>query len=117
MTSAFLRRVNKSLREAIADEITHLKDPGLGFLTITAVDTTPDLRTARVYYSVLGDGEQAEATAHALERAKPHVRSEVGKRVRLKYLPDLKFESDRSIEYGARIEQLLAQIHEQEESP
>ncbi|MBU1492749.1 MAG: 30S ribosome-binding factor RbfA [Actinomycetota bacterium] len=116
MTSAFLRRVNKTLRAVIADEVAHLKDPGLGFITITAVDTAPDLRNARVYYSVLGDGEQAQATAHALERAKPHVRSQVGRRVRLKYLPDLRFEADRAIEHGMRIEQLLAQIHEQEET-
>ncbi|MCJ7726199.1 MAG: ribosome-binding factor A, partial [Acidimicrobiia bacterium] len=55
MSSPFLRRVNKSLKETIADEITHLKDPGLGFVTITAVDTASDLRNAKVYYSVLGD--------------------------------------------------------------
>lgn len=116
MSSPFLRRVNKSLREVIADEITHLKDPGLGFVTINAVDTAPDLRNAKVYYSVLGDGEQAESTAHALERAKAHVRSAVGRRVRLKYLPDLHFEADRAIEHGMRIEELLAEIHRQEEA-
>ena len=116
MTSPFLRRVNKSLKEAIADEVSRLKDPGLGFVTITAVDTAPDLRSARVYYSVLGEGEQAESTADALDRARAHVRSEVGKRVRLKYLPELRFESDQSIEQGMRIEHLLAEIHEREEA-
>jgi ribosome-binding factor A len=116
MTSPFLRRVNESLKEAIADEISRLTDPGLGFLTITGVDTAPDLRSARVYYSVLGEGDEAEQTAAALERARPHIRREVGKRVRLKYLPDLLFEQDVAIEQGLRIERLLARLREQEEA-
>ena len=116
MTSPFLRRVNESLKEAIADEIGRLTDPGLGFLTITGVDTVPDLRSARVYYSVLGDDAESEQTAAALERARSHIRSEVGKRVRLKYLPDLRFERDEAIEQGLRIERLLTEIREQEEA-
>ena len=116
MTSPFLRRVNKSLKEAIADEVLRLKDPCLGFVTITGVDTAPDLRSAKVFYSVLGDEDEAESTARALERATPRVRSEIGKRVRLKYLPELRFEPDYGIEQGLRIERLLAEIHEQEES-
>jgi len=116
MTSPFLRRVNESLKEAIADEVSRLTDPGLGFLTITAVDTSPDLRNAKVYYSVFGSEEEVGETERALERARAHVRSEVGKRVRLKYLPDLRFEQDRAIEHGMRIERLLAEISEQEES-
>ncbi len=116
MTSPFLRRANESLKEAIADEVSRLKDPGLGFVTITGVDTAPDLRSAKVFYSVLGDEDEAESTARALERARPRVRSEIGKRVRLKYLPELRFEPDYAIEQGLRIDRLLAEIHEQEES-
>lgn len=115
MSSPFLRRVNESLKEAIADEVSRLTDPGLGFLTITGVDTAPDLRSARVYYSVLGDADQATETERALERARSHIRSAVGRRVRLKYLPDLRFEPDLAIEQGMRIEQLLTEIREQEE--
>ena len=103
MTSPFLRRVNESIKEAIADEVTYLTDPGLGFVTITGVDTAPDLRSARVYYSVLGDEAQHEATEAALERAAGHLRGALGKRVRLKYLPELRFEVDASIEEGLRI--------------
>jgi len=116
MTSPFLRRVNVSLKEAIADEVSRLADPGLGMVTITAVDTAPDLRNARVYYSVLGDEAQFAETVKALERAKPHVRSEVGKRVRLKYLPELRFEQDTALEQGMRIERLLTELREEEES-
>ena len=116
MKSPLLRRANKSLKEAIADEVSRLKDPGLGFITITGVDTAPDLRSAKVFYSVLGDEEEAESTARALERAKPRVRSEIGKRVRLKYLPELRFQPDYAVEHGLRIERLLAEIHEQEET-
>ena len=116
MSSPFLRRVNESLKEAIADEVSRLTDPGLGFLTITGVDTAPDLRSARVFYSVLGGEDDAEATAAALERARAHIRSEVAKRVRLKYLPDLRFEPNVAIEQGLRIERLLAEIRDEEDA-
>lgn len=110
---SWMRRVNESLREVIADEVSRLKDPGLGFVTITGVDTAPDLRAARVYYSVLGDAEQHEATAAALRRAKPRIRGAVGDRVRLKYLPDLEFEFDESIDRGFRMEELLRRLGEE----
>ncbi|MCB2224956.1 MAG: 30S ribosome-binding factor RbfA [Actinobacteria bacterium] len=116
MTSPFLRRVNESLKEVIADEVSRLTDPGLGFVTITAVDTAPDLRSARVYYSVLGDEEQESETAKALGRAGAHIRSAVGRRVRLKYLPELRFEQDPSIGQGMRIERLLSELREEEGS-
>ena len=116
MSSPFLRRVNESLKEVIADEVSRLTDPGLGFVTITGVDTAPDLRSARVYYSVLGDADQAAETERALERARPHIRSAVGRRVRLKYLPDLRFEADVAIEQGMRIERLLTELREREEA-
>lgn len=115
MSSPFLRRVNETLREVIADEAIRLTDPGLGFLTITAVDTAPDLRSARVYYSVLGPDEQAEETARALQRAGSHLRAAVGRRVRLKYTPELRFERDAAIERGMRIERLLADLREEED--
>ncbi len=113
MSRAWMRRVNDSLREAIADEVSRLKDPGLGFITITGVDTAPDLRAARVFYSVLGDADQLEATAAALRRAKPRIRGALGDRVRLKYLPDLIFEFDEVIERGLRMEELLRRLGEE----
>lgn len=110
---SWMRRVNESLREVIADEVSRLKDPGLGFVTITGVDTAPDLRAARVFYSVLGDEAQHEATAAALRRAKPRIRGAVGDRVRLKYLPDLVFEFDETIDRGFRMEELLRRLGEE----
>jgi ribosome-binding factor A len=99
----------------IAEEVTRLKDPGLGFVTITGVDTAPDLRSARVYYSVLGDEGQQKATREALERSAPHIRSEVGRQVRLKSLPELRFETDEAIERGLRMEQLLRDLREEQD--
>jgi ribosome-binding factor A len=108
-----MRRVNETLREVIAAAVTRLKDPGLGFVTITGVDTAPDLRSARVYYSVLGEDD--EATREALERAAPHIRGVVGRQVRLKYTPELRFELDQAIEQGLRIERLLRSLREEDD--
>lgn len=105
-----MRRINELLREVIADEVTRLKDPGLGFVTITGVETSPDLRVARVYYSVLGDDEQRTDTAAALLRASSRVRAATGEQVRLKYLPRIEFEFDESVERGMRMEELLRDL-------
>jgi ribosome-binding factor A len=107
-----MRRVDESLREVIAEEVGRLKDPGLGFLTITGVSTSPDLRAARVYYSVLGDEAERASTQAALDRAAPHVQAVVGREIRLKYNPRLEFVYDESIERGIRLERLLHEIEE-----
>ena len=105
-----MRRVNELLREVIAEEVARLKDPGLGFVTVTGVETAPDLRAARVYYSVLGDDQQKQSTAAALARAASRVRAATGGQVRLKYLPELHFVLDEAVERGVRMEQLLREI-------
>lgn len=111
-----MRKVNESVREVVAEELVYLTDPGLGFVTITGVDTSPDLRSAVVFYSSLGDEEAAEATAAALKRAAPHLQEELGKQLRMKYTPRLTFKVDESIARGARIDELLREIeHEGEE--
>lgn len=110
-----MRRVNELLREVIADEVALLKDPGLGFVTITSVDTSPDLRTARVYYSVLGDAAQRESTAAALGRASSRIRAATGDQVRLKYLPTIEFEFDEAIDRGMRMEELLRHLEEEDD--
>jgi len=111
-----MRRVNELLREVIADEVARLKDPGLGFVTITGVDTSPDLRAARVYYSVLGDDAQRQSTAAALDRASSRIRAATGGQVRLKYLPKIDFEFDESIDRGLKMEELLRNLGEEDES-
>lgn len=110
-----MRKVNELLREVIADAVTSLKDPGLGFLTITGVDTSPDLRTAFVFYSVLGTREDREATAAAFDRATPRIQAIAGSQIRMKYTPRLTFKVDTSIEEGEKIDRLLRDLSEESE--
>lgn len=109
-----MRRVNAILKEAIAEQVADLKDPRLGFVTITGVDTAPDLRHATVYYSVIGSEEEQKGTAAALSAASSRISRNVGHEVRMKYTPSLHFEVDESIERGARIADLLRHIDEDE---
>lgn len=108
-----MRRVNEILREAIAEECRNLKDPRIGFLTVTGVEATPDLRHATVFYSVLGDDTVRRDTADALAAAAPRVRSAIGGQVRLKYTPALEFAIDPSIEHGERIDRILRDLEEE----
>ena len=110
-----MRKVNELMREVVADAVTELKDPGLGFVTITEVDTSPDLRNAFVYYSVLGTDEEAEATGEALKRAAPHIQAVAGRQIRMKYTPKLTFRVDPSIGEGLKIDRLLREIEQEQE--
>lgn len=106
------QRVGDLLREEIADIIIYrLKDPRIGFVTVTGVDVTDDLKIARVYVSILKD-EEKETTLEILNSAKSFIRSELSKRVRMKFIPSISFRLDTSIEYGGRIEKLLKEIKE-----
>lgn len=105
-----MRKVNELLREVIADAVSDLKDPGLGFITITGVDTSPDLRVAFVYYSVLGTDEEVAESAAALERATPRIQSIAGSQIRMKYTPKLTFRIDPSIGEGLKIDRLLHEL-------
>lgn len=114
MTSPRMRRVNSLLHQVIADEVPRLKDPRVGFVTITGVSTSPDLRSATVYYSTLGSEEEQEATAAALRSAAPHLQAELGRQVRLRYLPRLSFERDEAVERGLRVQEILQEIDGEE---
>ena len=105
-------RVSEELREILAEEIPKLKDPRVGFVTVTGVRVTPDLRLARVFYTSMGDDRARRATAAALRSARGHLRQVIGHEVRLKTLPDLRFEEDAAIERGDRIEELLRGLQE-----
>ncbi|MFL5737650.1 MAG: 30S ribosome-binding factor RbfA [Actinomycetota bacterium] len=100
-------RVSEEFREVLAEEIPKLKDPRIGFVTVTSVRVTPDLRKAHVLYSVLGDDAAKRATSAALDSARPHLRTVLGRQVRLKFLPDLEFDEDDSFDRLQRIDQLL----------
>jgi ribosome-binding factor A len=85
-------------------------DPGIGFVTITRVQMTPDLQQARVFYTVLGDEKTRRSSSQALDRAAPFLRRQIGSRLRLRRIPELKFTYDESIAGQDRIEQLLKEI-------
>jgi len=104
------KRVADLLKEEISEIIMRrLKDPRLGFLTVTDVSVTDDLRLARVYVSILKE-EEKKQTLEILQAGKGFIRSELSKRLRMKVTPDLEFRFDTSIEYGSRIEKLLKEI-------
>lgn len=103
-----LRRVNESVKEVLAGLLVDLKDPRIGFVTLTEVRTTPDLRQAKVFYTVLPDDEATRAeTAEGLASATPLLRRELGARLRMKNVPDLHFTLDPVPEHGRHIESLL----------
>lgn len=103
-------RVDELLKEEIAAAIGALQDPAVGFATVMDVASTPDLRHARVFVSVLGDEEEKRETMAALERAAGWIRARVGREVTLKYLPELRFELDRTLERAARIDALIDEM-------
>ncbi|MCM3128759.1 MULTISPECIES: 30S ribosome-binding factor RbfA [unclassified Paenibacillus] len=104
-------RVNEQVKKELSLLIqSELKDPRIGFVTITGVEVTNDLSQAKVYLSVLGDEEQKNNSLKALDKASGFLRSELGKRVRLRHVPELIFKIDESIAYGSRIEKLLTEI-------
>lgn len=106
-------RVGEQIKKELSQILqTEFKDPRIGFLTITGVEVTGDLSEAKVYLSVLGSDEQKAETLHALARGTGFIRSELGKRIRLRIVPKLFFKFDTSIEYGTHIEELLSRLNE-----
>jgi ribosome-binding factor A len=105
--------------DAIRDELSQLlarevHDPGIGFITLTRVQVTPDLQLARVYYTSLGDPKARRDTARALDRATGFFRRQIGSRLQLRRVPELEFRFDESIANQDRIERILHEIHEQD---
>ncbi|HEX6946731.1 MAG TPA: 30S ribosome-binding factor RbfA [Acidimicrobiia bacterium] len=106
-------RVNSILREVLAEEIERLSDERLEFVTVTGVDTSPDLRHAVVYIDVL-QADQRDVAVSALNKAAPRLRGSVGRQVRMKYTPDLRFEMDPGVVRGSRIEEIFRGLGEEE---
>jgi ribosome-binding factor A len=103
-----MRRVNEAVREVVSARIAEgLRDPRIGFVTVTAVETSPDLRHGRVYVSVLGSGEERSATLAGLESAHGVLQQAVASELRMKRTPTLQFVFDESIDRGMRITELL----------
>lgn len=106
-----LDRVNQLIREEISLLLQReLKDPRLGFVTVTEVETTKDLRSAKVFVSVLGEEAQWTASLTALAHARGFIRNWLREHLELRVTPELDFRADRSLEHAARIQQLLKQL-------
>ena len=105
-------RVADQIRSELATLIAReLHDPGIGFVTLTRVQVSADIQQARVFYTVLGDEKARKESGRALERATPFLRRQIGQRLRLKRVPELRFQYDESIAGQDRIDQLLDEIH------
>jgi ribosome-binding factor A len=108
MSAARMRRVDEAMRQVLGAAIAQeLKDPRIGFVTVTDVKTTQDLRQARVYVSVLGTDEEQEATIDGLRSAHGVLQAGVARELRLKRTPELQFELDHTAERAARLERLI----------
>jgi len=114
-TSRRSQKVASQIKENLSWVIEHqLRDPGKGFITLTKVRLSSDLKIANVYYSVLGKTEERQSTDEALKRARSFLRRELGNKVKLRFLPELRFFYDDSLDYSDKIAQLLNKINKNE---
>jgi ribosome-binding factor A len=105
-----MRRVNEAVREVLSETLPELKDPRIGFVTVTAVETSSDLRQARVYVGVLGADKRRERALAGLEAAHGVLQRRLARELRLKRTPQLTFEYDPSAERGVRMTQLIDEL-------
>jgi ribosome-binding factor A len=105
-----MRRVNESLREVLSEALGALKDPRIGFVTVTSVATTPDLRHATVYVSVLGSEQRRDSSLEGLRAAHGVLQGRIARELRLKRTPQLTFEYDPSVERGVRLTRLIDEL-------
>lgn len=116
MSKIRVGRVGEQIKKELSLILqSELKDPRIGFTTVTGVEVTNDFSQAKVYLSVLGNDEQKESTLKALDQASGYIRSELGRRIRLRYTPELTFKFDNSIEYGSKIERMLKKLNDKED--
>jgi ribosome-binding factor A len=105
-----MRRVNESVRQVLSEAVGELKDPRIGFVTVTGVETSRDLRHARVYVSVFGSEESRQDSLAGLEAAHGVLQSRLGRELRMKRTPQLAFEYDPTVERGVRMTQLIDEL-------
>jgi len=108
--SARMRRVNEAVRQVLSEAVGELKDPRIGFVTVTGVETSPDLRHARVFVSVFGSEEKQRQSLAGLEAAHGVLQGRLGRELRLKRTPQLAFEYDPTVERGVRMTQLIDEL-------
>lgn len=105
-----MRRVNESVRQVLSEALPELKDPRIGFVTVTGVETSADLRHARVYISVLGSERKRQATLAGLAAAHGVLQARIARELRMKRTPQLAFEYDPSVEAGVRMSKLIDEL-------
>jgi ribosome-binding factor A len=105
-----MRRVNEAVREVVSQGVGELKDPRIGFVTVTGVETSPDLRHARVFVSVLGSESKREKTLTGLAAAHGLLQARLARELRMKRTPQLAFEYDPTVERGVRMTQLIDEL-------
>ncbi len=111
MAADRMRRVNEALREVLSARLAAgLKDPRIGFVTVTAVETSPDLRHAKVFVSMLGSDEERAETLAGLASSRGFLQAQIASQVRLKRTPTLEFEPDAALERGMRISRLIGDL-------
>ncbi|OGG49273.1 MAG: ribosome-binding factor A [Candidatus Handelsmanbacteria bacterium RIFCSPLOWO2_12_FULL_64_10] len=106
--------VGGMIQQAVSEVIRGMKDPRIGFVTVTGVDMSEDLRHAKVYVSVLGPEEMRKGTLDALEHGSAYIRREVGHRIQIRHTPELLFRYDNSIEHGVKIDKILNELSSQQ---
>jgi ribosome-binding factor A len=112
MSDLRVNRVGEQMKKELGDILgKKIKDPRVGFVTVTDVEVTGDLQQAKIFISVLGDEKQKQDTLIGLAKAKGFIRSEIGQRIRLRKTPELLFEFDEAIEKGNRIEHILRDLN------
>ncbi|TDM12911.1 30S ribosome-binding factor RbfA [Macrococcus bovicus] len=105
-------RVGEQLKKELSEIINQkMKNPNIGFVTVTEVEVTGDLSQATVYVTVLGDEKERKKSLEALEKSKGFMRSEIAHRMDLRIVPELKFQYDESIDYGNKIERMIADLN------
>ena len=119
MTVRRSERLGEEIREEVARIVAQLKDPRIGFVTVTRVSLTADLRVARIFVGVLGDQSQQQKGLEGLRQAAGFVRRELGRRIRTRYTPEVLFEYDEGLEATERVARLLREVEtdEGEEKP
>ncbi|HEX6972412.1 MAG TPA: 30S ribosome-binding factor RbfA [Limnochordia bacterium] len=107
MAGQRIERLREEFKREVADIIRRMKDPRVGFVTVTDTEVSRDVRHVKVFVSVLGGAEEREAALAGLERAKGFIRTEVGRRIRLRHTPEIAFRLDTSTDRSLRIKELL----------
>lgn len=114
MSKVRVEKVQELMKQEISDIILHnLKDPRIGFVTVTSVSCTEDLREAKIYVSIMGDEQSVRDSLAGLGRALGFVRREIGRRIRLRFTPEISFALDTSLNYSDHIQRILNSIHDE----